>query len=150
MKSEGCHDFMDLIFHIDGNKKVELNQINGLCYKENGNWQNNVLKPCDMNDLPIPCTVFYEEMLAQNRIVNHDIYSFDGAHAVHVPKNMSPDELTHAYWELYKKVFSLYSIFKRTIFRREFIKSPMKYLFCLYVNLYYRWQINKEITPNII
>lgn len=61
VKSEGCHDFMDLIFHIDGNKKVELSQINGLCYKKNGLWQNNELKPCDMNDLPIPDRSFFEK-----------------------------------------------------------------------------------------
>lgn len=99
---------------------------------------------------PIPGTVFYDEMLAENRIIEHDIYNFDGAHAVHLPKNMTPEELTDVYWKLYKKVFSLQSIFNRTIFRREFLKSPIKYLFYLYVNLYYRWQINKGITPNII
>ena len=112
--------------------------------------KNKIVVPRFYILTPIPGTVFYEEMLAENRIVTHDIYQFDGAHAVHIPKNMSPEELTKAYWQLYKKVFSLSSIFKRTILRRECIKSPLKYLFYLYVNLYYRKQIHKGITPNII
>jgi len=63
---------------------------------------------------------------------------------------MTPQELTEAYWQLYREVFSLKNIFKRVIFRRGFIKNPFKYLFYLYINLYYKKQIAQKITPNII
>jgi radical SAM superfamily enzyme YgiQ (UPF0313 family) len=99
---------------------------------------------------PIPGTDFWREMKAQARIVNDDIYSYDGAKAVHLPKNMAPEELTAAYWRLYRKVFSVKSILSRTVIRRGFFRHPLKYLFYLYVNLYYRHQIRQGITPNII
>ncbi|MBC8059750.1 MAG: radical SAM protein [Clostridiaceae bacterium] len=99
---------------------------------------------------PIPGTQFNYEMKKQNRICNEDIYSYNGAEAVHIPKNMTPLELTEAYWNLYCDVFSLRSILKRTIFHKAFIKKPSKYLFYLGVNLYYKYQIKNKITPNII
>lgn len=99
---------------------------------------------------PIPGTDFYKQMESQGRIVNRDIYSYNGAEAVHRPLNMSESELTKAYWDLYKHIFSYKSIFKRTVLRHEFFNHPFKYLFYLYINLYYRYQIYKGITPNII
>jgi len=99
---------------------------------------------------PIPGTVYHREMQAQQRLVNEDIYSYDGAQAVHQPKLMSPEELTQAYWELYNRVFSYPSIIWRTLLRREFWRRPAKYIFYLLINLYYRRQIKDRITPNII
>jgi len=32
----------------------------------------------------------------------------------------------------------------------DFFRHPLKYLFYLYVNLYYRHQIYQGVTPNII
>jgi len=98
---------------------------------------------------PIPGTKFFKQMTDQDRMVNDDIYSFDGTEAVHKPELMTPEELTEAYWELYNKVFSLKSIFKRNIMRREFFKEPLKFLFYIVVNLYYRNNIKRGITPNI-
>ena len=99
---------------------------------------------------PIPGTDFFDEIVEQGRLVNKNIYTYNGAEAVHKPQNMSPEELTIAYWKLYKEVFSIKNIFNRTIFRKEFIKNPIKYLFYLYINLFYRYQIYQGITPNII
>ncbi len=99
---------------------------------------------------PIPGTDFHKQMLAENRIINYDMYSYDGASAVHQPLNMTPSELTDAYWKLYKKVFSFSAIFKRTVFRKEFPNHPLKFIFYLYINLFYRHQIYQGITPNII
>ena len=98
---------------------------------------------------PIPGTKFFKDMTEEGRIINEDIYSFDGTEAVHLPKNMSPDELTSAYWELYESLFTYKSILKRNIFRKEFLKKPRKYLFYSLVNLFYRYQIKNKITPNI-
>ncbi len=98
---------------------------------------------------PIPGTKFFKDMVKQGRLVDDDIYSFDGTKAVHQPKNMLPDELTNAYWNLYNELFTFKSIIKRNILRKEFIKEPFKYLFYVLVNLYYRHQIKQRITPNI-
>ena len=98
---------------------------------------------------PIPGTGFFKEISAQGRMVKDDIYSFDGTEAVYTPKNMTPDELTQAYWDLYESLFTIKSIVKRNILRKEFIKKPGKYLFYSVVNMFYRYQIKQKITPNI-
>ncbi|WP_326906621.1 B12-binding domain-containing radical SAM protein [Sedimentibacter sp. MB31-C6] len=98
---------------------------------------------------PIPGTKFFKEIKAEGRLVNDNIYSFDGTQAVHIPKNMTPQELTQAYWDLYKSLFTYKSIIKRNILRKEFLKKPGKYLFYSIVNLFYKYQIKRRITPNI-
>lgn len=98
---------------------------------------------------PIPGTQFYKDMKTAGRLVKDNIYSFDGTQAVHRPVHMTTDELTNAYWELYISLFTVKSIIKRNILRREFLKKPGKYTFYCIVNLYYKHQIKKRITPNI-
>ncbi len=99
---------------------------------------------------PIPGTVFYDNMIKAGRITSSDMYEYNGAFAVHKPKNMTEKELTNEYWNLYKRVFSLKSITKRTLLNVNFMKTPLKYIFYFYINLYYRYQIKRGITPNII
>jgi len=98
---------------------------------------------------PIPGTKFFKQMQAEGRMINDNIYAFDGTKAEHIPLNMTPDELTSAYWDLYESLFTLKSIIKRNILRRDFIKAPFKFLFYVVVNLYYRNNIRNGITPNI-
>lgn len=111
--------------------------------------ENKIVVPRFYILTPIPGTDFYAQMLAQGRICNHDLYSYNGAEAVHLPQQMRPEELTTAYWQLYENVFSLRSIVERTIFRREFWQRPWDFFLYLLVNLYYRHHIKKRITPNI-
>ncbi|MDP3387255.1 MAG: radical SAM protein [Eubacteriales bacterium] len=112
--------------------------------------RNKIVVPRFYILTPIPGTVFYDELKAQDRIYKEDIYDYNGTEAVHIPKNMTPEELTAAYWKLYNEVFSYHSILSRTIFRKDFFTGVNKYLFYLGVNLYYRHQIKNKITPNII
>ena len=112
--------------------------------------ENKVVVPRFYILTPIPGTVFYHEMKKQKRIYNEEIYSYNGAEAVHLPKNMTPEELTEAYWTLYRKVFTYKNILRRTILHRGFFKKPGNCLFYFTVNLYYRKQIKERITPNII
>ena len=99
---------------------------------------------------PIPGTKFWDEMQEQNRIYNTDIYSYNSCEAVHFPKNMTPEELTKAYWELYNEVYTMKSIAKRTIFTKAFLRRPFRVLFYFGVNVFYRSQIKKGIVPNIV
>ena len=64
--------------------------------------------------------------------------------------NMTPEELTKAYWELYNEVYSYRSIFKRTIFVKNFWRRPFTSFFYLGVNLFYRKHIKHGIVPNIV
>jgi radical SAM superfamily enzyme YgiQ (UPF0313 family) len=111
---------------------------------------NNIPVPRFYILTPIPGTVFYKEMLDAGRIVNRDIYSYDGSQCVHKPANMTSDELTKAYWDLYDTVFSFRGILKRTILRSDFFANPQRHLFYFYINLYYRYLIKRRATPNII
>lgn len=99
---------------------------------------------------PIPGTKFFDEMQEQNRIYNTDIYSYNACEAVHIPKNMTPEELTKAYWELYNEVYSMKSIIKRTLLTRTFFKRPIDAIFYFGVNCFYRYQIKRGIVPNIV
>lgn len=111
--------------------------------------KNKIVVPRFYILTPIPGTLFFKQMKSQNRIINDDIYSYNGSEAVHQPLNMSPEELTKAYWDLYSEVFSIRSIASRTVMRGDFFKTPSKFLFYAIVNLFYRNQIKKRITPNI-
>ena len=99
---------------------------------------------------PIPGTQYYDEMKEQDRIYNTDMYSYNACEAVHIPKNMTPEELTKAYWELYNDVYSIRCILKRTIFSDCLIKRPYNAVFYLGVNLFYRYHIKHGIVPNIV
>lgn len=112
--------------------------------------ENKIVVPRFYILTPIPGTRFHQEMQQEGRLVNEDIYTYDGAHAVHTPQQMSAPELTEAYWDLYNRVFSVSSILRRTLVRREFWQRPGKSLFYLLINFYYRHQIKRRITPNII
>ncbi len=98
---------------------------------------------------PFPGTKFFEEIQEAGRLENKDIYSYDGSSAVYTPANMTSSELTEAYWKLYESLFTLGSIFRRNIIKKEFLRQPFTYLFYAGVNLYYRHQIKQRITPNI-
>ena len=111
---------------------------------------NKVVVPRFYILTPIPGTEFFKQMEKENRIYNKDIYSYNGAEAVHIPKNMTPEELTEAYWKLYNDVFTIKSIVNRTLLHEDFFKRPFAYLFYFGVNLFYRYQIKNKITPNII
>jgi len=99
---------------------------------------------------PIPGTQYYEEMKEQDRIYNTDMYSYNSCEAVHIPKNMTPEELTKAYWDLYNEVYSYRSILKRTIFTQTFLRRPFTCMFYLGVNIFYRKHIKHGIVPNIV
>ncbi len=112
--------------------------------------RNKIIVPRFYILTPIPGTDFFNDIKQQNRLLNENIYSYDGTEAVHQPKNMTADQLTDAYWDLYNQVFSLKNIFLRTIWNSAFIRHPLRYMFYLVINLYYRKQILNYIAPNII
>lgn len=99
---------------------------------------------------PIVGTDLYHEFKKENRIVEKDIFSFSPSKAVINHPNMTTSELDDIYWEMYNKIYSIKNILKRTIFHRRFFRNPLRYLFYLYVNLFYRYQIKRRIAPIIM
>ena len=56
------YKILDIIdYEIFSNKDIKIEEIDGICYKENGIWKKNNSKPFDINKLPLPDrTYFYE------------------------------------------------------------------------------------------
>jgi len=98
---------------------------------------------------PMPGTPLYEQMRDEGRLVTEDWRRYDGSTAVHRPERISPERLTELYWWLNRRVFSWRSILRRVLFRRDFFRRPLMYLFALVVNLHYRHYVYRRVPPNI-
>jgi radical SAM superfamily enzyme YgiQ (UPF0313 family) len=98
---------------------------------------------------PMPGSDLFKEYKKDGRLLHEDFIKYDGTQCVHIPEQISPEKLTEMYWWINKKVFSLPSILKRTIFKKAALKRPKVHLFALAVNLHYRHYIQRGITPNI-
>jgi radical SAM superfamily enzyme YgiQ (UPF0313 family) len=62
---------------------------------------------------PYPATPLFRQMEAEGRLLHRDWNLYDTAHAVFLPKNMSPEELEEGYAWLYQRLFSHASIWRR-------------------------------------
>lgn len=62
---------------------------------------------------PYPNTPLFRGMEISDRILHRDWSRYDTAHCVFQPKHMSPDELEAGYAWIYRRLFSLRSIWKR-------------------------------------
>ena len=133
----------EMIVGADGDTLESIKATADFIYK------NKIVLPRFYILTPIPGTDLFKQMKNENRICNDDIYSYNGTEAVHIPRHMSPEELTEAYWKLYEQVFSWKSILNRTVFSRQLFKKPGRQVFYLLANLYYRNSIKNRIAPNI-
>lgn len=63
---------------------------------------------------PYPGTKLYKEFLSNNRIIDFDYSKYNTANVVFQPKNMTACELQQGYLKIYKDIYSLKNIIKRT------------------------------------
>lgn len=98
---------------------------------------------------PMPGSELFTEYQQQGRLLTEDFTTYNGTTCVHRPALMAPDKLTEMYWWLNRRVFSLSSIFRRTLLNPLVLRHPGLALFALVVNLHYRSYIKRGITPNI-
>lgn len=98
---------------------------------------------------PMPGSDLYNEYKKAGRLITEDHKQYDGTKCVFEPQKISAEKLTEMYWWLNQKVFSIKSIFKRTLFHPHFLKAPGPYFFALLVNLHYRKYVIKKVPPNI-
>lgn len=99
---------------------------------------------------PVPGTPLFDEYRAAGRLVTEDLTEYNGSKAVHRPEHMSPERLTELYWWLYRKVFCMRGVLRRTLFRPKAMQQPLATLFAFFVNLHYRRYIKKRVPPNIL
>jgi radical SAM superfamily enzyme YgiQ (UPF0313 family) len=98
---------------------------------------------------PLPGSALYDQYRSQDRLVTEDWQKYDGSQCVHRPEKINPEKLTEMYWWLYRKVFSLKNMLKRTILNPTVAKRPSLCLFALGVNLHYRKYVMNKVPPNI-
>ncbi len=98
---------------------------------------------------PMPGSVLYQEYKEKGRLLHEDYNYYTATNCVHSPAKLSPEELDRMYWWLYREVYSLPNILKRTILNRNFFRHPLPYLFSFIVNLNYRRSIKNGDAPNI-
>lgn len=129
---------------------TDADTVSGILEISNFIEKNKIIVPRFYILTPIPGTDLYYQYQKESKIWNENIYSYNGAEAVHIPAKMTPQELTETYWKLYKKVFSIKSIIKRTLLNKNIFKKPLNHIFYFLVNMVYRHDIKKGIPPNII
>jgi radical SAM superfamily enzyme YgiQ (UPF0313 family) len=98
---------------------------------------------------PLPGSVLYNEYKEQGRLLHEDYNYYTATDCVYKPANLTPEELEQMYWWLYKKVYTIPNIFRRTLLSKYFFKHPMSIIFAFIVNLNYRRFIKNGDAPNI-
>lgn len=98
---------------------------------------------------PIPGTILNKEMNARGSIVSQNVLEYRPSKSVNNTPNFTADEITSQYWRVYKELYTMKNILKRTIFNKRMLKHPGRTLFFLGVNLVYRYQIKRQVAPNI-
>ena len=112
--------------------------------------QTKIIAPKFYILTPIPGTELYDEMKREHRLVEEDVFLYTPAKAVITHPTLQADELTEVFWAIYNKLYTIPTILRRTVFNRHFFRNPRVSLFLLSINLYYRHQIRRKISPNIM
>ena len=99
---------------------------------------------------PIPGTDLHEEMKEKGKITDYDYFAYKPSVSVLDTPNLKAEEVTECFWMVYEKLYTIPTILKRTVINKRFFKHPARTMFYLMVNLVYRSQIKRRISPNIL
>lgn len=99
--------------------------------------------------IPIPGTKMYESLEKENRILDKDLRKYTGSVCVHKPRDISREKLEETYWEIYRRVYSIPNILKRTLFTGGKSKTLALRIYAFFLNLQYRKNIRKG-SPTIV
>jgi radical SAM superfamily enzyme YgiQ (UPF0313 family) len=112
--------------------------------------RSNIIAPKFYCLTPIPGTDLYNMCKENGSLADSDIFSYRPSNAVINTPNMTAAEVTAQYWRVYKKLYSIGAILKRTLFNKRMLKNPFRTAFFFMVNMVYRSQIKRKIAPNIL
>ena len=143
IKSFGIEISTEMILGLDGDDDTVFDKTFNFLMK------NKIALPRMYILTPVPGTPMYSQLMAENRIFDHDIQKYVGGSAVFHPKNMSAQTLQEGYWNLYKKLYSTKNIVKRLKGNPANLSSYMR-LFVFGTNMIYRNHIRRGITPGIV
>lgn len=98
---------------------------------------------------PMPGSELYKDYKRRGKLLHENYHYYTATHCVHQPAHISPEELNELYWWLYKKVFTIPNIIKRTLLNKNILKRPLPFIFAFAVNMNYRKFIRNGEAPNI-
>ena len=110
---------------------------------------SNIIAPKFYCLTPIPGTPLNKEMNARGSIVDDNILEYCPSKSVNDTPNFSAKEITEQYWRVYKELYTVKSILKRTIFHKRMLKHPLRTIFFFGINMVYRGNIKRKVAPNI-
>ncbi|MBZ9688299.1 B12-binding domain-containing radical SAM protein [Clostridium estertheticum] len=111
-----------------------LDEDDGFIFKSTLEWivKNKIETVTSHILTPYPGTKLYKALLAENRIVDFNLASYNTASVVYKPKNMTAEELYNGYLWIYKEVYTFKNIMKRLP------KSKKQWIPFLTFNFFYR------------
>jgi len=111
-----------------------LDEDDGSIFKSTLEWivKNKIETVTSHILTPYPGTKLYKALLAENRIVDFNLASYNTASVVYKPKNMTAEELYNGYLWIYKELYTFKNIVKRLP------KSKKQWIPFLAFNLFYR------------
>jgi radical SAM superfamily enzyme YgiQ (UPF0313 family) len=98
---------------------------------------------------PIPGTPLFRELEQAGRITRRTFDSYTGSKAVFRPARIDPAALERGYWEMYEKLFSWRSIFRR-LYPSETSLGPYMRAVIWAANVRYRRHVKARISPGIL
>ncbi|MCL2797138.1 MAG: radical SAM protein [Firmicutes bacterium] len=98
---------------------------------------------------PVPGTDYYDECKEKGVLIHDDTFRYTPSAATVNTPNMTAAQMTEQYWALYKKLYTMGAILKRTLFNKRMFRHPLRTGFFFVVNMFYRYQIKRKIAPNI-
>jgi radical SAM superfamily enzyme YgiQ (UPF0313 family) len=107
--------FHDNGIQVNGSFVVGFDEDRRDCFEVMAQWsEENRLECATFHILtPYPGTPLFRQFEREGRLLHRDWDLYDTAHVVFRPKHMTPDELAHGYDWLYRRLFSLRSIWQR-------------------------------------
>ena len=133
----------DMIIGIDTDTEESLDQTISFIKK------SNIIAPKFYCYTPIPGTVLNQEMNELGRIADHNILEYRPSKSVLHTPHFTADQVTEQYWRVYRELYSMKNILKRTILHKRMLKHPFRTLFFFGVNMVYRSNIKRKVAPNI-
>ena len=111
--------------------------------------KSNIIAPKFYCLTPIPGTPLNKEMNERGSIVDQNILEYRPSKSVNNTPHFTADEVTEQYWRVYKKLYTIGAILRRTIFNKRMLKHPFRTLFFFGINMIYRKDIKRKVAPNI-
>ena len=111
--------------------------------------KSNIIAPKFYCLTPIPGTPLNKEMNERGSIVDDNFLEYSPSKSVNNTPNFTSSEITEQYWRVYKELYSMKNILRRTIFNKRMLKHPFRTLFFFGVNMVYRGNIKRKVAPNI-